>query len=612
MRRHPLRRTHCCHPSKRVVSRLAAAGVATALGALGLIATAVPASAATITETFAGSGPTGPLELQLPETINQPASVTQGNNITISVPGSSQVVPSLQSGVPVNFISGLQTLIPVPPNSTFVPGSIVAGNWSYTPAGGGSPTTGAFTVTECTAAGPGCTATVPDGTTFLGPGTSTPYIEATTGTDTFAAGGTLTLPAWSFDVQATGVGTIQSTISEFDTSANVTIVKGQPPVTIALATYPAAVEAGCLATPAVCPNQAAYQYQPIATTTINSPPAAPVLQPQTGNVSACQSTTINPLTGATDTGTGDSADPATVTVLTPPANGTTSVDPATGIITYTNTGGTASTDSFQVTAKDKLGGFTSAPVTETINISYNQCSAGSGNVGGGSAGSLGSCSLHQAIILPVTAGQIILSQASGLPLDFLGSSLCAPGGLVPGITLNGNEQAACGAVSPLTVTNATGLDSGWTLTGQVSDFNDPADPSLTCDTVATYSNHCIPGGNLAWLPVSAVAHAIVPGDTAQVTSGAAVLPPALGSPAASANPILQGASVQANPVVEPAPAAGLHDAMQTMCSTASGQSGGTFVCGAGLELLVPASAAEPTVGPFHAPAYQATLTITLS
>ena len=254
----------------------------------------------------------------------------------------------------------------------------------------------------------------------------------------------------------------------------------------------------------------------------------------------------------------------------------------------------------------------SDPVTETVNISYNQCSAGSGNAGGGSSGSLGTCSLHQAIVLPVTAGQIILSQASGLPLDFLGSSLCAPGGNVPGITLTGNDQPACGAVSPLTVTNATGLDSGWTLTGQVSDFNDPADPILTCDTVATYSNHCIPGGNLAWEPASAVAHTIVPGDTAQVTSGAVVLPPTPGSPATSANPILEGASVQANPVVEPDPNAGLHDTMQTMCSTAAGQSGGTFVCGAGLELLVPASVAEPAVGPFHAPAYQATLTVTLS
>ena len=51
----------------------------------------------------------------------------------------------------------------------------------------------------------------------------------------------------------------------------------------------------------------------------------------------------------------------------------------------------------------------SAPVTETINISSNTCSAGSGNPAGGAVGALGSCSLTQVVILPVTPGQIVLS-----------------------------------------------------------------------------------------------------------------------------------------------------------------------------------------------------------
>ncbi|HMC38706.1 MAG TPA: hypothetical protein VKI19_03525, partial [Acidimicrobiales bacterium] len=187
--------------------------------------------------------------------------------MTITVGGSSQKIPTSQSGVPVNYISGLQTLIPVPPNSTFVPGSIVAGNWSFTPAGG-SAKTGALTVTECTGAGTGCTATGPNGATFLGPGTSTPYLEATTGTTQFTAGGTLTLPSWSFDVTAASSGSIQTTVSEFDTSANITL--GTTSLSIAVATYPAAVESGCLATPAVCATQPTYKFQPIATTTIGS------------------------------------------------------------------------------------------------------------------------------------------------------------------------------------------------------------------------------------------------------------------------------------------------------------------------------------------------------
>jgi hypothetical protein len=596
-------RTSLRTPARRLGAIGGSIALVGALTGVGLMMSA-PAGATTITETFAGSGPTGPLELQLPETINQPASVTQNSNITISVPGSSQVVPTSQSGVPVISISGLQTLIPVPPQSTFF-GNIVTGNWTFTPASG-TPTSGPLTVTECTAPVAGtCTATTPNGTTFLGPGTSTPYLEATTGAATFAAGGTLTLPTWSFDVTASGVGSIVSTVSEFDTSATISL--SGTPVTVALATYPAAVVTGCITTGGTC-TQAPYLFQPIATTTIVSPPQAPVLQPQTGNVSAGQCTTINPLNGATEVS--DTPNPATVTVTVPPTNGTATVNTATGIITYCNTGGTAATDTFQVTDSGTTSGLVSAAVTETINISYNSCSAGSGNASGGSGGSLSTCSLHQEIVLPVEPGQIVLSQASGLPVDVLGSSFCT-GGSVPGITLNGNVQAACGALSPLTVTNATGLDTGWTLTGQVSDFNDPADPTLTCDTVGTYNNHCIPGGNLGWEPAGAVSHSIVPGDTAQVTAGPVILPPNPEPPVVSTNPILQGSLVQPNPVVEPSPASGLHDAPQTMCFTASGQSGGTFICGAGLELVVPASVAEPALGAFGAPAYQATITLTL-
>lgn len=599
-------------PFKRMAFRLGAVGAALSLSTVGLIAVlATPASGTTITETFGGSGPTGPLELQVGETINAPASVTQGGAITISVPSSSQVVPTTQSGVAVNFISGLQTLIPIPPQSTFVAGSIVAGNWSFTPAGGGTPTTGPLSVTECTAPVAGtCNATVPNGTTFQGPGTSTPYIEATTGTAQFAAGGTLVLPTFSFNVTATGTGSIVTTVSEFDTNANITLAGTSINVTIN--GYPAAVVAGCL-NGGTC-TQAPYQFQGISTTTILSPPAAPVLAPQTGNVSAGQCTTINPLNGATDTGSGDSANPASVLVVTPPTNGTATVNTTTGIITYCNTGGTAATDTFTVTAADTLASppLRSAPPTlETINISYNQCSAGAGTPGT-SVGTLGSCSLHQEIVLPVTPGQIILSQASGLPVDYLGSSLCS-GGTIPGITLNGNFQQACGATSPMTITNATGLDTGWTLTGQVTDFNDPGvNPTGTCDTPGTYSNHCIPGGNLGWIPAGAVSHSIVPGDTAQVTAGPIIGPPNPEPPVVSTNPILQGSLTQANPVVEPSPNAGLHNAPQVMCSTSAGQAGGTFICAAGLELMVPASVAEPALGAFGAPAYQASLTLTLS
>ena len=144
-----------------------------------------------------------------------------------------------------------------------------------------------------------------------------------------------------------------------------------------------------------------------------------------------------------------------------------------------------------------------------------------------------------------------------------------------------------------------------------------------------FNNHCIPGGNLKWIPVAAVSHTIVPGDTAQVTPGVTTVvaynpsatPTPTTNPAASANPIFQGSAVQANPVVELAPLAGLHDFAQTLCSTAAGQSGGTFVCAAGLTLDIPASIAEPgptatgltgTGQPTALPGYVATVTLTLS
>ena len=308
---------------RRVAAAIAGAVVLASSGGIWLASTPSPASASTITETFAGSGPTGALELQLSETINQPANVAPGQKITISVAGSSQDVPTSQSGVPVNYISGLKTLIPVPANSTFVAGSIVGGSWSFTPSGG-SATTGALTVTECTGPGTGCTATAPSAT-FLGPGTSTPYIEATTGTTQFTAGGKLTLPTWSFQVTAGNSGSIQSTVSEFDTTASINLAGTNIP--ISLATYPAVTVSGCLATPAVCTSQPAYKFQPIATTTIGS----------SGATTIPQSSTTTPA-GSGGGGGGSTTTLAAGTGSSAATGGSTSTATGTGTGALANTG----------------------------------------------------------------------------------------------------------------------------------------------------------------------------------------------------------------------------------------------------------------------------------
>lgn len=364
---------------------------------------------------------------------------------------------------------------------------------------------------------------------------------------------------------------------------------------------------------------------------------APTLAPQTvGPVNLGGSIVIHALNGVTGN---VGADPASVTVVTPPTLGTTSVNPLTGDITYTNTAaGTG--DSFTVTAAAPsiYGTLVSAPVTETISGILAHPSTCDVTAQPG-------CSIDQIVLVPVTGADLVFSEAdptgNGLPVDLLNHTVTATGCNGPAITLNGNPQLACGAMFPVEVVNSRGTDAGWTLSGQITDFVDPAlgDPGTTpalatkCDTVATYNNHCIPGGNLSWIPVAGVAHAIVAGDTAEVTPGAALLN--IGSQAPSltntaglgnvtAGPLGVGvgaaiaaydnaaghlggsAATQTNPVTEVAAVGGLHQSAQTLCSTISGQSGGTFLCGSALIVSVPASAAAPA-----APGYIATLTLTL-
>jgi hypothetical protein len=187
----------------------------------------------------------------------------------------------------------------------------------------------------------------------------------------------------------------------------------------------------------------------------------------------------------------------------------------------------------------------------------------------------------------IWADHMILSQSTGLPLDYLGSSLCS-GETLAGITLNGNEQTACGRVDPVTVTNDTGVDTGWTLTGQVSDFNDPTGATLTCDTVATYNTHCIPGGDIGWIPRASV-DALLPGSFAQVEPGPPINPSTIFAPGS---------------IVSPPP--GLNAAPQVLCQAPANLSQGQFTCGAEIVLPVPASVAIS-----NSPGFEATLTLTL-
>jgi hypothetical protein len=122
-------------------------------------------------------------------------------------------------------------------------------------------------------------------------------------------------------------------------------------------------------------------------------------------------------------------------------------------------------------------------------------------------------------------------------------------------------------------------------------------------------NHCIPGGNLGWVPVAQILDPSVPGDTAKIVPGGIILPPSSTPqipPLFPPLPDLSSPRQNTNSVV--APSAGLHVAAQTLCSSPTNQSGGTFQCDAALILAVPASTAATGL----ASAYVATLTLTLA
>jgi hypothetical protein len=424
--------------------------------------------------------------------------------------------------------------------------------------------------------------------TVVSPDTQTVTVD--TATETNGASVTFSFPSLSF---TTTTGTAQTDTISLDPAFSLRVLT--------------AVTIGCTAGTSPTLDSVAV-HAPVP-----EPPV--VVTPQSATVSNGQCVTIDVLAGSSDQN--DTTNTGSVTVTTQGTYGVATAN-SDGSITYCTS--SADNPTSQTADSFKWAVYSTSTPQEsnigTVNVSINflTCSAGAGNPAGGSTGGTAApCNLNQLILLPVTPGQIILSQTSSLPTDVLGSSFCS-GGTTPGIVLNGQEQTVCGEISPMTVTNATGLDSGWTLTGQTTDFVDPADANNAtlnnCDTTGTYNNHCIPGGNLSWSPVAAVAQNIVPGDTAQVAPGAGISLPAVQAAAASTNPeiaaLLQG-NVQSNPVVEPSPDAGLHTLPAPLCSTAVGMAGGTFLCGAALELAVPASVANPVE-----PGYEATLTLTLT
>lgn len=287
----------------------------------------------------------------------------------------------------------------------------------------------------------------------------------------------------------------------------------------------------------------------LATTQIVVPPAAPVAADDSASVGAGQSVSINVV--ANDTDVNGDLDPSTVAIASAPAAGTAAPNPD-GTVTYTNTDTTALSDTFTYTLADAAGQVSNV-ATVTVGILGDLCDA-----------TTVACDLTQVVEVEVIGSTMTMEQAGALV------SLDA-------ITLNGQPQTTGGSLNGLTVVNARGTDAGWSLTGQMSgDFSDgTGDGVCPAGDPSTWDNHCIPGGNLGWTPGAAVAHEQIPGDVATVNAGTAVDPYSPGL-----------------------------DSAQTLCTAPATQSGGTFSCGGGVSLAIPASAAAGT--------YSGTLTLTLA
>lgn len=287
----------------------------------------------------------------------------------------------------------------------------------------------------------------------------------------------------------------------------------------------------------------------IATTQIVTPPAAPVAANDSLSVPAGQSGSVNVV--ANDNDVNGNLNPASVAIVGAPTAGTATPNPD-GTVTYTNTNPAALSDSFTYTVAD-TGGLVSNVATVSVTILGDTCDA-----------TAAACDLDQVVQVTVNGASMTMEQSGALIT------------LSP-ITLNGQPQGTTGALNGLTVLNARGTDAGWSLTGQMTtDFGDGVGDGVCPITdPTTWDNHCIPGGNLGWSPSASVAHVVIPGDVAQVTAGAAVVPfqPGLGS-------------------------------AQVLCSSPANHSGGTFSCGGDVALAIPASAAAGT--------YSGTLTLTLA
>jgi hypothetical protein len=333
--------------------------------------------------------------------------------------------------------------------------------------------------------------------------------------------------------------------------------------------------AGCgpLPLPVQCTTTIPAAASAFDTVTVTAPPTAPVCTVETASVGVTQSVPINLVDNCTDVN--GNVDLTTFTVEAPAVGSLTGSD---GVYSYT----APATDPgaplvLDFTVAD-AGGLVSNTATLTITVLANSCDA-----------TAALCTLTEIVVQPVVGTTMTMDKDAGLVV-------------MSPVVLNGQPQASSGTLQDVEVTNARGTAAGWTLSGFVTDLGAPGSPTITLptgQTIAACSNAgslggalgggnvadrlCIPGDNMGWTPAAAVAHDIIFGDVAEVTSGpsdatdgADWLSQLVAAGAAGVDGI---GGLQENNV---------------LCSSPTDHSGGTFACDAALYLGVPASAGAGT------------------
>jgi hypothetical protein len=644
-------------------AQVCTAGAAVFLSLAGLsVISALPANAAPlpvpVQQNFSFAGPTGFAQLSTTGAAGSPVSAPQGSNFQILLPGGSQAVPTSQSGVAVNFISGVTQFYEIPAGSAFV-NVVASGQITWT--GGTNPSlppSGSATLTmiDCTTAGQtGCTAhsnaplTATGGVFggFDGPNPTFPYLEISTGSTQIPAGATLTTPNVTVTLTASGaVGTVLNWSQfEFDTSANITLFGASVNAVInawpskllfAPTTVPPCNGLTASGTPPSCPNvtvvplnavnaagngagtlDSGLEFGPppvLTSTTIGAPaPFINVTNPAPINSTAA-GVTIN-VSGAnwpvSATGTLAWSGCPTPALCNDTGTFTTSTTGAlTGTILFGPNEQLPTSQSAITVTLTATSGTTTTNTQVTVNPfqAFSQmCSIG--------VAPNSTCTVNQTISAQVIGTALTISEVMTAPNTSNSAVTLSPVTLGVGANPAQNNtqfDQANGMLNSLVVDDNRGTLGGWSVTGQLGgDFNNatPVGPAL---------DNVIPADFLTWLPAVALAtpgslpanNANTPGCPDQtpaptghpVCTGPSGLPSSTG---AAGGLGVNGTGAGVTGATEPAEVtagnpAVLHNpagALDELCATATGShpgGGGGFVCSAGLSLAVPPYVAAGT------------------